>query len=591
MMQQWLPSGVVGLCLAGGVWAHGREQGKPQGAGGVTVLAPATAMVEGTVLSAANGQPLKKARVTLRRMFEGGPGAQSFPAGQGVEFPRQQGRNVPYVAVSDASGKFSIVDVQPGRYRLSVERQGYVRAEYGQRQPGRAGATLTLDAGQKLRELLFRLIEDGVITGRVTDEDGEPVVHGQVQVLRLSYQRGQKQFMTFGGAQTNDKGEYRVFGLTPGRYFLSATASVQFGGPGGTGNIRFAPGSPQGEEVYAPTYYPGTTEPQNATPISVGAGDEMTGMDLSIAPQRAFRVRGRVTPPPAADDRQTQRRGGLQVLLLRRGSAGSFGRAFSQQADVEQAQGTFEFRAVLPGSYYLMAATSDGRRWVTHREPLEVGRGDVEGLHVTIGPGMDLSGRLRIEGNVPLPANRVQVMVVPQEESNFGVPSSAAGPDGTFLLPGLSAETYFLAVQGIGPGAFLKTARMGGEDVLETGITLPSKAGGQLEIVMSVNGGRIEGSVLDSENLPAAAVTVVLVPPEKRRKNSTFYKTAVSDAQGRFTLQGIAPGDYKLFAWDDVDSGAWQDPEFLAPFEARGTKVAVTEGTTLAIEVKLIVNR
>lgn len=555
--------------------------------------APAGAQVQGTVVSAAGGQPLKKARVTLRRVMEGGPGAQGGPPmGPGGEaFNRPQVRNVPYTAITDASGQFAITDVQPGRYRLTVERQGYVRAEYGQRQAGRAGATLTLDAGQKLRELLFRMTANGVIAGRVTDEDGEPVVNGNVQALRLAYQRGQKQLFPFGGAQTNDKGEYRIFGLTPGRYYLSATANPQSGGPGGSGNVRIISSSQQGDEVYAPSFYPGTSDPQNASPIMVGAGDEIAGMDLSIAPQRAFRVRGRITAPPLADPSQGQRRGGIQAVLLRRSAAGSYGRAFAQQGDVDQDQGTFEFRAVLPGSYHVLASTLDSRRWITQREPVEVGRADVEGLSIVMGPGVELSGKLRLEGNVALPANRVSVGVIAREEINVGAPSGEVSAEGTFLLPGLSAETYFFTVQGIGAGSYLKSARIGGEEVSETGITLPGKAGGQLEMVVSMTGGRIEGSVLDGDNLPAAAVTVVLVPAQKRRANPTFYKWTTTDAQGKFTLQGIAPGDYKLFAWDDVDNGAWQDAEFLAPFEERGTKVAVTEGTTLAVEVRLTVNR
>ncbi|MBI3403919.1 MAG: carboxypeptidase regulatory-like domain-containing protein [Acidobacteria bacterium] len=158
-------------------------------------------------------------------------------------------------------------------------------------------------------------------------------------------------------------------------------------------------------------------------------------------------------------------------------------------------------------------------------------------------------------------------------------------------MPGISQETYFFSVSGLPPGFYLKSARIGGEEFVESGIALPAKAGGTVELVMSANGGRIEGSVLDAENLPAAAVTVVLVPSQKRRSNPTFYKTATSDAQGKFNMSAIPPGDYKLFAWDDVDTGAWQDPEFIAPFEARGVSVTIGEGTALVTDVKLLINK
>lgn len=567
-------------------------QTKAGGTGAATTAAPPVASLEGTVVRATDGQPLKKARLTLRRVFDAQP--QGLPGGPGSQeamrmemMMREQTRNAPYIAASDVTGKFTIPNVTPGRYRLTVERQGYVRTEYGQRQPGRAGATITLNGGQKMGDLLFRLLEDGVISGRVTDEDGEPVISGNVQVMRLAYARGQKQLVPAGGGATNDKGEYRVFGLTPGRYFVSATASPQFGGPGGA---RFSQESPALEEVYAPSFYPGTTDPQNAMPLQVGAGDEITSIDLSIAPQRAFRIRGRITAPPQPDASQ-QRRGGIQATLLRRTSSGSLGRAMAQQAQVDQEQGTFEFRAVLPGAYLLMTATSDGRRWVSHREPVDVGRADIEGINIVMGSGIDVGGKVRLEGMAGVTLNQVRVSVVPRDEQFFGVPSSVAGPDGTFTLPGLSTETYFFQVQGVPPGSYLKSARIGGEELVETGIAIPAKAGSALELVVSGNAGRVEGVVLDSDSLPAAAVTVVLVPSARRRANPTFYRTATTDAQGKFTMQSLPPGDYKLFAWDDVDPGAWQDAEFLAPFEERGAKITIAEGSALVAEVKLLINK
>lgn len=550
--------------------------------------------MEGNVVDAKGGQPLKKARITLRRVFEQGPLGGRNNAQLEADIARRvaEERNTPYNAVTDAAGKFVIPSVRPGRYRLYVERAGYVRAEYGQRQPGRLGAALTLDSGQKMRDLLFRLLEDAVITGRVTDEDGEPVISGQVQVLRLSYQRGQKQLVPMGGGSTNDRGEYRAFGLTPGRYYVSATAGGQAGPAGGSGNVRIISNSQGFDEVYAPSFYPGTTDPQNATPIQVGAGEEIVGIDLSIAPQRAFRVRGRITAPPQPEGGAGQRRGGIQAMLMRRVGTGSVSRAFAQQGDVDQDQGTFEFRAVLPGSYYLQAMAMGDRRWMMHREPVEVSRADAEGINVIITPGIDLTGKLRLEGAAGIELQRVRVQFVPNEDQQLGTNGGPVAADGTFTVQGISSsENYSITVQGLSSNFYLKSARIGGEEYAESGFTVQGKGSGVLEIVMSANGARVEGSVLDAENLPAAAATVVLVPAKKGRGNSALYRTSTTDAFGKFAMQGIPPGEYKLFAWDEVDATAWQDAEFLGPFEERGTPVTIREGTVLTTEVRLITNQ
>ncbi len=550
--------------------------------------APATALIEGTVTRASDGKPLKRARVILRPQFDGRPPFQLDGRGQ-------QGRMRTFQSVTDASGKFRIADIPPGRFRLTVEREGYVRTEYGQRGPGRPGATLTLDPGQRLREMVFRLLDDGVITGRVTDEDGEPVVNGFVQTLRLSYQRGQKQFFPAGGAQTNDRGEYRLFGITPGRYYVSATAGGQRGGPGGGRDFRVMSNDDSQDEVYAPTFYPGTTDPQNASALQVGPADEIAGIDISIAPQRAYRVRGRISLPPlaaASDPGQQQRRGGIQAMLMRQAAAGSYTRAFSQQADVDQDQGTFEFRAVLPGSYIIQVISVADRRATVHREPVEVGRSDLDGIHIVMNSGADLSGKLRLEGDAGINPQSIRVQLVPAAETFTGGTQASVSTEYAFTLQGIPvSERHYVSVQGLPPTFYLKSAKIGGEEVSESGLLMSGKSGSGLEIVMNANGGRIEGTVLDAESLPATAVTVVLVPSAKRRANPMFYRTVLTDAQGKFSMQGIPPGEYKLFAWDDVDQGAWQDAEFLAPFEEKGTRISVGQGTTVPAEVRLITNR
>ncbi len=560
-------AGLAALCL----WA-----GDGSRAQGLTPQ-PENCTVEGTVVRATDGQPLRRARVQLIRVQEQRPGPP--PGMPQVQAPRPPGRSP--VALTDSQGRFTLTDVQPGRYRMYVERGGYVRAEYGQRYPNRPGTQLTLDRGQKVRELLFRMTPAAVISGRVTDEEGEPVPNAGVQALRQVYQRGQRTFANSASVSTDDRGEFRLFGLAPGKYYLSVSPSgqlLQLQAP-----MTRETGSPG--EIYAVSFYPGATDPARAAPIQVAAGEELSQMNLTLTPQRAVRVRGKILTPPGWEP-DAKGRGGLQAMLLRRGTGG--GRGLNMQGDVEQDQMQFEFRNVTAGSYYLMVNASQERRWLNHVEPLEVGSTDVEGVTVAMRPPSEVSGKVRLEGATDVKLEGVRVMFLPELEMQ-GNPGGRVNAEGTFTAQNLSPDTFRVSVQGLPSEFYLKSVRVGAEEFVETGVPIPGKAGGQLEIVLSAASARVEGQVLDGDSLPVAGAYVALAPTApKRRANWYYYKSTTTDAAGKFSIAGIAPGEYKLFSWDDVDSGAWQDPEFLALYEDRGMSVQLSENSIRAVELKLL---
>src|ERR1035437_4061748 len=165
--------------------------------------------VSGQVSNAATGEPVRRALVYLRRI-DMSPGVTNVQVGNSV--------------TTDAAGRFAIAGIAPGKYRLAAERSGFIVTQYGSRGPGKAGTLLTLEPGQKSSDLAMRLTPHGVITGRVLDEEGDPVPGANVQVSRQIYAQGRKQMSRTGAASSNDLGEYRVFGLAPGRYFVSADA-------------------------------------------------------------------------------------------------------------------------------------------------------------------------------------------------------------------------------------------------------------------------------------------------------------------------------------------------------------------------------
>src|SRR5437867_1702936 len=188
----------VTLVLAG---QPGRQRpGMPQQSQPAPTKPEDRGTVEGLVVNSATGQPLGKAALTLRRV--------DSPPG-----PPGSART--YTATSDASGAFHIMGVEPGKYRLSATRTGFVSAEYGVRDFMQSGTTITLEARQRLGDLQLRMTPNGVITGRIVDEDGEPMAYLQVEAMLSRYSQGRKQLVTYGSASTNDLGEYRIFGLPP----------------------------------------------------------------------------------------------------------------------------------------------------------------------------------------------------------------------------------------------------------------------------------------------------------------------------------------------------------------------------------------
>src|SRR5712671_5621759 len=184
-----------------------------------------TGRITGRVVASDNGRPVKRARVFVT--------AVELPGGRGM--------------LSDDSGIFDLTELPAGRYTLTVSKSGFVSLSYGQRRPLQAGTPLQLADGQTLKGIEFQLPRGSVIGGRVLDEDGDAMPGVMVRVMRYQYQQGDRRLAPAGVGQTDDKGQYRVWGLMPGDYYVSAVAGGgPFGGFGGPGGPGGAVGGPVG---------------------------------------------------------------------------------------------------------------------------------------------------------------------------------------------------------------------------------------------------------------------------------------------------------------------------------------------------------
>ncbi len=539
------------------------------------------ATITGYVVRMGGGDPVSKARVVLTR--------------NGV-------RGSAYSATTEGNGRFVFQNLEAGEYRLEVTRNGYVRTEYGQRSPNRPGLPITVGPGQQLTDVVFQLIPAGTIAGRIYDRDGEPLPNVMVQAMRYVYRQGERTLTPVQQAATNDLGEYRLFWLDPGQYYVSATyadgqgpgrfgpaAFLQRGrgGPGQGTPIENASGEDEG---YVPIYFPNTFDPVTASPINLPAGVTYTGVDLSVSPVRTLRIRGIVMnaatgqPAPAAS----------VVLIPRRTGAMGIG---MNRARAQISQGRFELRGVVPGSYDVVATLTDRTNRMTGRVAVDVGGADVDNVTLVLSPGFPVSGRLAIEGKPPssndpeLSRIRVNIRSDSGPQGPFGggpLPSAEVQPNGTFVVSQVTPGDYRLTISGMPARSYVKMARLGSIDVLDRGLQINEQPNALLEVLVSPNTATIDGSVTDDKQNASVNVTVALVPDAPRRERMDLYRVASTDATGRFHFEGVPPGDYRLFAWEDVETGAWQDPEFIRLYEPRGKPVRLGENAQTTADLKII---
>ena len=585
---------------------------------------PANGSLEGFVVRVGTADPVARAQVVLTS---------------------ETGPTITLRSTTDGGGRYVFEDVPAGTYRLRVARDGFVQAEFGQRGPTSPGTPITVGPGQELEDVLIQLTPTGAIAGRVYDQYGDPVVRARVEAMKYTFQDGRRVLTVVETAETNDLGEYRLFWMQPGQYVVRAmptpnsslkglavatraAASLEAiqmihdesaGNPFGlSGDLLGAlAGGPDSDETYVPVYYPGSRDPARAAPIDLRPGANYTGVDLMVAETRTVSVRGRII------NGVTGRLSGISVTLLPRESiVGGPQKGFS--ATVSET-GEFEIRGVTPGSYDLIASVgiqtfvsvgAGGQtsvfvtRSIVEREPgglrddsrtgrvggvvrIDVGNADVENITVALQAGVDITGRVSIDRG-PLTAGdpdvgRIRVFLRPEPVIPQLTPvPSRTNPDGTFTVAGVIPFEYRLQVTGLPENHYVRSARLGEADVLNSLLRLDGPPRGTLEVVIGTDPGTLDAIVRDERQSLVPGVRVVLVPDPARRGRSELFRTATADANGRIHMEGIPPGDYTLFSWEEVEEGAWQDPDFLSIYEPLGKTVRIGENGRENVELRLI---
>ncbi len=517
--------------------------------------------ISGQVFDAATGQPLSKAQLTL------------FPANPA------SGRRQPYAASSDSSGTYRFINLEPGNYRLSIMRNRYVRQQYGQKDMRGPGATITVAPKQNVNEINFRLQPGAVVTGRVTDEDGEPMAGVQVSAMQYRYMRGRRELAPMSSGTTNDLGEYRMWGVAPGTYYFSATYRVM-------GGMMASGTSPQDDSGYPTTYYPGVLDTSQTSPIPVKTAEVKNGIDFRLSPIRTVRISGVVKSVTGRSPRDTM------LSLTPRGILYAMDR---RGTNVREGSGKFEIAGVAPGSYVLQAFTMRQDERLFALVPIDVGTSNIENLEVILAPGLNLSGRVVVEEGAPEPPEleRLRVFFQPREQQMmiFG-PGSSPGEvqsDGSFEIKGVRPVLSQANVFPMPEGYYVKSVVMNGQEMIDSGVNLAAGMdGATFTVTISPNAARLDGGVLDEKDQPFTGASVVLVPADKtKRETMISFPMASSDQNGRYSVMNLAPGEYLVFAWADIEPGAWQDPDFLNLFEEQAKKIKLAPKDIQNIDLKL----
>ena len=504
---------------------------------------PEKCLLSGTVVDSVTGEPLNKADLRLEPLD----------------------RQATHVAItrSDAEGRFALVDLDAGSYRLKGKRNGYLEMSYGARRPYSDGSVVRLEAGQSLNDLKFKLTPSAVIGGPVRDSDGEPLEGAHIILASFTYEYGRPRVEGLDSMSTDDRGEYRFRGLAAGKYYIGVE-------PQSNGWDRVDHSANAGQsEASLPTLYPGVSDVALAAPIEVSTGRHVTGIDVMLLRSRVFRVSGRLVNTPAA--------GSVTVELRDPKNAGM--RDYDLRTSTKSSAGDFEFRGVPPGSYEL---TVRGQS-LHGRTSVVVGASDVEGVRVALAPGAEIRLRTVTEGADKPDLSRLDFFLTANGRSGF-MPMPFESD--RFTLKNVPPDHYSLKLFGsLLREFYVKAARAGETDVLADGLTVTGAGTVEIEIAIASNGAAVQGVVSDKNRLPVSGAIILLAPD--RRSRADLFKSMTSDQNGHYEFAAIAPGDYKLFAWEDVEPEAWNDPEFLKDYEKQGEKVPLEPKVRATVNLHL----
>jgi protocatechuate 3,4-dioxygenase beta subunit len=503
---------------------------------------PLKATVRGKVTADETGKPLKRAQIVFRKMP------------QGVDL---------FQATTDATGHFEI-KLDPGRYRAVASRTGFVSRGYKAKLTSQVPIALALTAGGTVEDVDFSLAAGGVLTGRISDEDGSVLPGVNVRAMRKTYDlQGKSHLQLVSSGSTDDHGEYRIYDLAPGRYYLKAESEA-------------------GKIPFGSIIYPNAKNMIEARTVALALGGEVKDINMTLPDTEVYTITGKVADSHDAPIKEAF----LGVWPLDwTSSSVAFARG--------RPDGTFRLANVPAGRYRVHVSAGDGR--LNLDKMVDVSSSDIN-VPLTLGQGATVKGIVTAEGG-KLPASvRLQLVVAgndtPDNSSYRGSTQSTA--DGSFDFQGVQPCTcVVMASQAVQSAAmFLSSVKIGPKesekDVTESGFAVPESGEVEISVVVDFAGGRISGKATDADGKPLERVPVAVFSADpKKRANPRYTESEFTDAEGAFRLVGIVPGDYLMLVFPDEDPGPIFDPEVFAKFEKLMLPVTVERSGVITKDIQL----
>jgi hypothetical protein len=663
--------------LAAGVQAQQvRDQGPATAKGG-------TAVLSGTVVTdEQTPQPVRRAMVTATNT-EG---------------------NVTRTAYTDEAGRFSLATLPAGRYTLVANKAPWLRTAYGAKRYDLPGTPITLKDAAQMPGIVLRMSRGAVLSGRITDENGEPAFGVSIRVLQLRTQFGERSFVPATGSGSNfettdDRGMYRVFGLPPGEYAVSASPRVapgevkamteteiraimnalqqqqqaaqqsaqqQYGQVGAARPTTPPPATAQQAPppdpnkmtvAYAPVYYPGTTLASSATTVTLAAGEERSGVDFPLRLVRTTTVEGTVVLPAGVLPQMVQL---TMMPTSPMPGAGSVGlEMLAIQRATVQADGRFQYTAVPPGSYTISARASrtvggpgpppppppppppgaagagqmmtfttravsvggdmagmppgefqmvmggDGGAQYWAQTDVPVDGTPIGGVTLPLQPGMTISGKVEFRSSMVRPGAPYKTITLTLRPApsaggarvSLGIPTAVIDETGHFKISGVTPGKYVITglvptPPGSGPAPPWRvgSAVFKGREVLDFPFeVLPNEDIAEAVVTFIDATQEIAGSLQDASGRPAPDYTIVVFAADKSfwTLNSRRVRTARPGTDGRFTVTGLPPGDYRMAAVVDVSPAEINDPAFLEQIGSASFAITLGPGEKKTQDLKI----
>lgn len=577
-----------------------REQIRVVGPGGdggpISILPPGrepktgTSRMRGRVVAGDTGAPVRRAQVRIS-----GPDIGTK------------------TAMTDVQGRFEFRDLPAGRFNVSVAKSGFVTMQFGQKRPFEPGTPIELVDGQVMEKADVALPRGSVLAGRVMDEFGEVIAEAEVTAMRMQFQNGKRRLVPSGrNGMTNDLGQFRIYGLPPGEYYVSATlrnmssmvVDMLGGGAGGpTGSNQ--------NSGYAATYYPGTPSPGEAQRVALAVGQELASVDIQLQPVRLAKIAGTAVGSdgaPMANAMVMLMPAMREAMMMMPGGTSRTNK-----------DGQFTLSGVTPGDYSLQVqsmgrvfsaggnamtfalATSDTGASPSATPPqrefavaaVSVAGEDITGMVVVGTRGAKAVGTLTyLGGTKPEGVTGIRVTAPSVDVDSNPMPTFGAGDvkDTSFEMDGLIGARVF-RVANLPKGWFLKRVTLNGEDVTDRGVEFkPGADVSGIDIELTSKSTNVTGAVTDGRGQILKDYTAVIFAEDPQKWTlpvNRWIASARPDQEGRFKVSDLPPGAYYAIAVDYVAQGEWNDPEWLARAAKRATRITLDEGGTKTLDLEL----